>query len=1044
MIPRRVKLSGFLCYKDEQEIAFDESSLWMLAGLNGSGKSSIFDAVTYALFGHHRGGSLNAGELINKDSKSLSVEFDFLVDGTPFRILRTLRKDARGGVKGTQNISRFDSTTHKWLPVPDTNLADGFKNWIRDKIGLNYETFTSSVLLLQGRAEKLLDSGPKDRAAVLAGVVDLERFQSLHEKADAERKAIKAAVEATEGQLTGVPEVTEMELIAAENKVDVAEQAKNDAAKEADRLQNLEFEARRWAELQARLTGFEVRWKKAEAVIRESNAIENDYRRMRELKDVIPHLLIIQEKQRAVEESERSSRQLLLQKEQAEADRARLDNALDLARKKKNSHHLSITEHEQRLEKIRDRLHEIAGPISQLGIYEESLARLKQLQDEVNRLPKNLADLVHSAQMKFDHVVELGKMVPLLDRFATARLQLRDANKRTNDLERSEKETREIGEQAKQVQADAKGQLDRLAEARRLADEATASARTLFLQAKAAVTDFERLEGSRTCRACGQPLTPGHWQMEKAKRDKELNRAVEAHASAAADQKTKITAETAAREAFGIADRELQRLREAYRDSTSELRRAREDVERLADECRLAYQQLQTQYRERIALSPPTDWTATTWPTADELRALKKEATGLGAARDQLKELQEQLAKHERLLTQRGTTQEAVDRVKALFGENDPASLRKEETSLKAEESAIAGKLREVKLLLQETEREIEQVARQQTEVQKSLSSLESQLNVESAKCVQHREAIDRAGKLLPPTWRDAAAKAGLAEQNKWKAELEALSNKGTESRYEELAQTRASLDQLKQDISLAKEEERRFNPDAKRPVDEIRGLLARARLAVNEKANDFQAAREEKAILDRHRADREKLRQQKMSLDKELVQATLLAQLLGRDRLQRHLVRTAERQIVDYANGILDRLSGGQLLLRLCGNEEGTATERALDLQAYNRMTGDAPINVNFLSGSQRFRVAVSLALGIGQYASRQHRPIESVIIDEGFGCLDRNGRQVMIQELQNLRGHLKCVLLVSHQEEFADAFADGYRFELVDGATRISRFQR
>ena len=96
------------------------------------------------------------------------------------------------------------------------------------------------------------------------------------------------------------------------------------------------------------------------------------------------------------------------------------------------------------------------------------------------------------------------------------------------------------------------------------------------------------------------------------------------------------------------------------------------------------------------------------------------------------------------------------------------------------------------------------------------------------------------------------------------------------------------------------------------------------------------------------------------------------------------------------------------------------------------------------FLSGSQRFRVAVSLALGIGQYASRQHRPIESVIIDEGFGCLDRQGRQVMIQELQNLRGHLHCILLVSHQEEFAEAFADGYRFALEGGTTRATRIQR
>jgi DNA repair exonuclease SbcCD ATPase subunit len=205
-----------------------------------------------------------------------------------------------------------------------------------------------------------------------------------------------------------------------------------------------------------------------------------------------------------------------------------------------------------------------------------------------------------------------------------------------------------------------------------------------------------------------------------------------------------------------------------------------------------------------------------------------------------------------------------------------------------------------------------------------------------------------------------------------------------------------------------------------------------------------LRQARQDRAELDRQRRQRDQLRAQTRDLEREHNLHNLLAQLLGRDRLQRHLVRSAERQIVDHANGVLDRLSGGQLMLRLCGGDDGAGAEKALELEVVNRTTGSAPINVAFLSGSQRFRVAVSLALGIGQYASRQHRPIESVIIDEGFGCLDRQGRQVMIQELQNLRGHLHCILLVSHQEEFAEAFADGYKFELENGSTKVSRFQR
>jgi exonuclease SbcC len=232
--------------------------------------------------------------------------------------------------------------------------------------------------------------------------------------------------------------------------------------------------------------------------------------------------------------------------------------------------------------------------------------------------------------------------------------------------------------------------------------------------------------------------------------------------------------------------------------------------------------------------------------------------------------------------------------------------------------------------------------------------------------------------------------------------------------------------------------------PEAQASVAEVREALAAARRSESEAEARLRAAQREKGLLDQNRELREKLAAEKLTADRELNCYKLLAELLGRDRLQRHLVRRAERQIVDHANAVLDRLSGGQLRLRLCGGDDGAAAERALELEAYNRVTGESPINVAFLSGSQRFRVAVSLALGIGQYASRQHRPIESVIIDEGFGCLDREGRQVMIQELQNLRGQLRCVLLVSHQEEFAEAFSDGYRFELEGGATKVTRFQR
>ena len=157
------------------------------------------------------------------------------------------------------------------------------------------------------------------------------------------------------------------------------------------------------------------------------------------------------------------------------------------------------------------------------------------------------------------------------------------------------------------------------------------------------------------------------------------------------------------------------------------------------------------------------------------------------------------------------------------------------------------------------------------------------------------------------------------------------------------------------------------------------------------------------------------------------------LQKKLDRNGLQSWLRVAAEQSIVANADHTLQRLSNGMLTMKLADNGKG----ESLDLRVTDHEKGARDLRTQALSGSQKFRVSVALALGIGQYACGQSQGgIKSVIIDEGFGSLDKEGRDQMITELQNLGKVLERIIVVSHQEEFQTAFANRWHI-FVEGDT-------
>jgi exonuclease SbcC len=1043
VIPQRIKMAGLLSYKDEQEVRFDGASLWMLAGTNGSGKSSIFDGVTYALFGHHRGGSQNAAELINKESTSLTVEFDFKIDGELYRIKRTLRKNAKGAAAGTQQIFHHlsDGT---WEPIPDTGKKADFDAWVHDKIGLNYETFTSSVLLLQGKAEKLLDARPSGRAEVLAGIVDLERYQRLHEKANAQKLALKSKLEALANQQDAVPDVSEMEYAAAGMRIEECEAARKQAQDKIDALMGLEAQARRWSDTQTRLAAARQKLTQAESLLGEAVKIEKAFARLTELRDVLPAVNTVVTVRGQFKESERKTDRLVKERGEAQDRKQRVEHDLDTAKKKREAVKKQLAADEDKQAKVIARLRELTGLLEKVRLAEQQEADLKQIDEELKRLPADPERAARDAQAEVDRLTELHRVLPILERFQTERHELGVALRAEQSARQDRDRIQHEGEQKKAELAKLQPEVEAARQAKVKADQEAAVLKAMAGQARAAADEFASLAGAKTCKACGQPLTEKHFAEEKRKREEEAKAADQRHRAAADAQVKAAESERTLGEQEAALKDQLDKLRDAYKDAAGHVKQAADDIKRLTDSLALRYAEMPEPYRSRIAESAPKDWTQTSFPERDELVALRREAAGLDPAKRRLREATDTLTKWNNLRAKAESAKQTLTRLRAGLPSADLAALRQEHQSLQAEETALVNAIKTAKQLLLQFDTEVDKLDREAHSAVQTLIDLQGKLRTEQVNRDHCTAAVERAMRELPEAWRFPVEAAGMAEYSAWKSEFENLIADGVEAKYKQLEQARGGLTALRREVAALEAEADAIPEDSRRSPEEVKQLFAEARKEFDERDKDLRDAQKQKAVLDGYRDQRDKLGKLYRETDGLHNRYKLLAELLGRDRLQRHLVRQAERQIVDYANAVLDRLSGGQLFLRLVGSDDGATADKALDLECYNRVTGGAPINVAFLSGSQRFRVAVSLALAIGQYASRQHRPIESVIIDEGFGCLDRQGRQVMIHELQNLRGHLHCILLVSHQEEFADAFPDGYRFELQNGATRVSRFQR
>jgi DNA repair exonuclease SbcCD ATPase subunit len=186
--PLRLQLEGLRSYRERQEIDFRDKGLVAIVGNTGAGKSSILEAIVYALYNASTWDERSVEALISDGQAKMEVVFDFETGG---RLWRVSRATCRGG----QPPSRHKLVCLGDNSVPVLTQERAIKKEVSRILGLTYDGFKSAILLPQGKFHHLLTS--KDRTAILKEVFRLDV------QVDAIRNGVDEAVERIVKQLDG-------------------------------------------------------------------------------------------------------------------------------------------------------------------------------------------------------------------------------------------------------------------------------------------------------------------------------------------------------------------------------------------------------------------------------------------------------------------------------------------------------------------------------------------------------------------------------------------------------------------------------------------------------------------------------------------------------------------------------------------------------------------------------------------------------------------------------------------------------------------------
>ncbi|MEG0370778.1 MAG: hypothetical protein RR645_00620, partial [Clostridium sp.] len=194
MKPLKLKINAFGPYASYEEVDFTKlDSIYLVTGPTGAGKTSIFDALCFALFGETSGKTREQRDLKSdfaSEDEVTYVELEFLLHGESY----TIRREPTQSMKGRKTLRGHNVELH----LPDekliTKVAD-VKDKIEELLGLNIEQFRQIVMLPQGEFRKLIESSTEEKEKIFRKIFSSEVYKNFSDKLKEKSMAMRRDVE---------------------------------------------------------------------------------------------------------------------------------------------------------------------------------------------------------------------------------------------------------------------------------------------------------------------------------------------------------------------------------------------------------------------------------------------------------------------------------------------------------------------------------------------------------------------------------------------------------------------------------------------------------------------------------------------------------------------------------------------------------------------------------------------------------------------------------------------------------------------------------